>query len=83
MVSVPDGTIDKDITNEVGTIEFKNVSFKYPDAEEYLLKDISFKVNKGENEMFFTFKDYSFVFNKNEQYILYQGKKLLINNVNK
>ena len=52
MVSVPDGTIDKDITNEVGTTEFKNVSFKYPDAEEYLLKDISFKVNKGETIAF-------------------------------
>ena len=51
-VSVIDGTIDKDITNEVGTIEFKNVSFKYPDAEEYLLKDISFKVNKGETIAF-------------------------------
>ena len=51
-ISVPDGTIDKDITNEVGTIEFKNVSFKYPDAEEYLLKDISFKVNKGETIAF-------------------------------
>ena len=52
MVSVPNGTIDKDITNEVGTIEFKNVSFKYPDAEEYLLKDISFKVDKGETIAF-------------------------------
>ena len=52
MVTVPDGTIDKDITNEVGTIEFKNVSFKYPDAEEYLLKDISFKVDKGETIAF-------------------------------
>ena len=35
-------------TKEVGTIEFKNVSFKYPDAEEYLLENISFKANKGE-----------------------------------
>ena len=35
-------------TNETGTIEFKNVSFKYPDADEYLLKNISFKVEKGE-----------------------------------
>ena len=52
MVSVPDGTIDKDITNEVGTIEFKNVSFNYTDSEEYLLKDISFKVNKGETIAF-------------------------------
>ena len=31
-----------------GTVEFNNVSFKYPDAEEYLLKDITFKANKGD-----------------------------------
>ena len=37
---------------ETGLIEFKNVSFKYPDAEEYVLKDISFKVNKGETVAF-------------------------------
>ena len=36
----------------VGTIEFKNVSFKYPDAEECLLKNISFKANKGETVAF-------------------------------
>lgn len=35
-------------TKETGTVEFKNVSFKYPDADEYLLKNISFKVKKGE-----------------------------------
>ena len=35
-------------TKEVGTIEFKNVSFRYSDAEEYLLENISFKANKGE-----------------------------------
>lgn len=51
-ITVPDGTINKDITSEVGTIEFKNVSFKYPDAEEYLLKDISFKVTAGETIAF-------------------------------
>ena len=39
-------------TKEVGTIEFKNVNFKYPDADEYLLKDISFKVNRGETIAF-------------------------------
>ena len=37
---------------EIGTVEFKNVSFKYPDADEYLLKNISFKVNKGETIAF-------------------------------
>lgn len=35
-------------TDCVGSVEFKNVSFKYPDAEEYLLENISFKANKGE-----------------------------------
>ena len=33
-------------------MEFKNVSFKYPDGDEYLLKDISFKANKGETVAF-------------------------------
>ena len=42
-------------TKETGTVEFKNVSFKYPDAEEYLLKDISFKANKGRNSSFHRF----------------------------
>lgn len=35
-----------------GTVEFKNVSFKYPDAEEYMLENISFKVNQGETVAF-------------------------------
>ena len=51
-ISIEDGTISKDITNERGTIEFKNVSFKYPDAKEYLLRDISFKANQGETVAF-------------------------------
>ena len=51
-VSIQDGKIDGNTANEVGTVEFKNVSFKYPDAEEYLLKDISFKANKGETVAF-------------------------------
>ena len=47
--------LDGDYTGnpkEKGTVEFKNVSFKYPDASEYLLKDISFKANKGETIAF-------------------------------
>lgn len=50
-ISVRDGTFSGD-TKETGTVEFKNVSFKYPDADEYLLKNISFKVNKGETIAF-------------------------------
>ena len=36
----------------VGEIEFKNVSFKYPDAEEYVIQDISFTAKKGETVAF-------------------------------
>ncbi len=38
--------------SESGTIEFKNVSFKYPDADEKVLENISFKVNQGETIAF-------------------------------
>ena len=51
-ISVKSGNMKKDISKEVGTIEFKNVSFKYPDAEENLLSNISFKVNKGDTIAF-------------------------------
>ena len=51
-ISIKDGKINQNTTKEVGTVEFKNVSFKYPDADEYLLKDISFKANKGETVAF-------------------------------
>ena len=46
--SIINGNLKALRTNEVGTVEFKNVSFKYPDAEEYILNNISFKANRGE-----------------------------------
>ena len=45
-ISIKDGSVIKTKTN--GTIEFKSVSFKYPDAEEEILHDLSFTVNPGE-----------------------------------
>ena len=51
-ISIKDGKINTKTNDEVGTVEFKNVSFKYPDADEYLLKDISFKANKGDTVAF-------------------------------
>ena len=51
-IKVIDGKIDSDTTNLNGVVEFRNVSFKYPDAEEYVLKNISFKANKGETIAF-------------------------------
>ena len=49
--SIKDGTVTEE-PKEKGTVEFKNVSFKYPDAEEYILKNISFKVEKGQTVAF-------------------------------
>lgn len=51
-ITVRDGKINEHKTKERGTVEFKNVSFKYPDADEYLLENISFKVNQGETVAF-------------------------------
>ena len=51
-ITIKDGKVNKDKTKEKGTVEFKNVFFKYPDAEEYLLEDISFKANKGDTVAF-------------------------------
>lgn len=35
-------------TDDFESLEFKNVSFKYPSAEKYSLKNVSLKINKGE-----------------------------------
>ena len=43
---------NEDSSDETGTIEFKDVSFKYPDASEDCLKNISFKAKKGETVAF-------------------------------
>ena len=49
--NIKDGKFDKE-TELKGEVEFKKVSFKYPDSEEYVLKDISFKANKGDTIAF-------------------------------
>ena len=49
-VKLKEGNIT--LSKETGTITFKNVSFKYPKAEEYVLKDISFDIKKGETVAF-------------------------------
>ena len=47
-ITIKNGTIKEPETGLVGTIEFKNVSFKYPDSQDYMLKNISFKAKQGE-----------------------------------
>ena len=49
-INIEDGKVTKG--KEIGTVEFKNVSFKYPDAEECIINNISFKANKGETLAF-------------------------------
>ena len=51
-ITIKDGKIDSNTNKEVGTVEFKDVSFRYPDGDEYVLKDISFKANRGETVAF-------------------------------
>lgn len=47
-----DGTATEGKEDAIGEIEFRNVSFKYPDAEEPILQNISFKAKKGETVAF-------------------------------
>ena len=47
-ITIKNGSIKEPETGLVGTIEFKNVSFKYPDSQDYLLKNISFEAKQGE-----------------------------------
>ena len=54
-ITVKDGeiTAENDTNKNIkGEVEFKNVSFKYTDAEEDVLTNISFKANKGETVAF-------------------------------
>ena len=44
---IKDGNI-KEENNLKGVVEFKNVSFKFQDSQEYNLRNISFKANAGE-----------------------------------
>ncbi|KOS60213.1 ABC transporter ATP-binding protein [Lysinibacillus agricola] len=46
--TIIDGEIQSSPKGIEGEIELRNVSFKYPDAEDYVLKDISFTAHKGE-----------------------------------
>ena len=47
-----DGERTKGIDGMEGEIEFKNVSFQYPGASDYVLEDIDFTAKKGETVAF-------------------------------
>ena len=50
--TITDGEMKTSPKGVEGEIELRNVSFKYPDAGEYVLKDISFTAHKGETVAF-------------------------------
>jgi len=45
---IKSGKVKKEMNNKSGELEFKNVSFKYPDGKNNVISNISFKANKGE-----------------------------------
>ncbi|MBO6226840.1 MAG: ABC transporter ATP-binding protein [Shewanella sp.] len=45
-ISLKEGERNVVATTETGTVEFRNVSFKYPNAQEAIINDISFKAEK-------------------------------------
>lgn len=50
--SIKDGSSKSTNTAKAGEIEFRNVSFKYADSDEYVLRDISFVARRGETVAF-------------------------------
>ena len=50
--AIIEGDVTEVDTGLNGTIEFKNVSFKYPGSKNYVLEDISFTASKGETVAF-------------------------------
>lgn len=46
--SIEDGVVTEGREGMSGEVEFKNVSFRYPDAEECAVKNITFTARKGE-----------------------------------
>jgi ATP-binding cassette subfamily B protein len=50
--TIADGTVTESTPGVKGEVEFRNVSFKYPDAEDYVIRNVSFKAQKGETVAF-------------------------------
>ncbi|MDR7855112.1 ABC transporter ATP-binding protein [Tissierella sp.] len=52
-ITIKDPVSPKEFSKDIkGLLEFKNVNFKYPGAEEYVLKDINFTARPGETTAF-------------------------------
>ena len=51
-IRIKNGTVLNGKKGKKGTVQFKKVSFQYPDAESPILKDISFDVKQGQTVAF-------------------------------
>ena len=50
--AIVDGTVTESVPGAKGEVEFRNVSFRYPDSEGYVIHNISFQAKKGETVAF-------------------------------
>ncbi len=50
--SIKDGSAEESPEGFEGEIEFRDVGFRYPDTNEYVFRNVSFKVSKGETVAF-------------------------------
>ncbi|MEH7177091.1 ABC transporter ATP-binding protein [Neobacillus vireti] len=50
--TIIDGTETEGKKDHTGEVEFRNVSFKYPEASDYILRNVSFTAHKGETVAF-------------------------------
>jgi len=81
-LSITDGTVKE--TEEKGTVEFRNVSFKYPDSADYVLENISFSAAQGETVAFIgaTGSGKSTLINLIPRFYDATGGEVLVNGIN-
>ena len=82
--TIRNGTVTEGKPGVVGEVEFKNVSFRYPDAEADVIHDISFAARKGETIAFIGSTGYgkSTVINLVPRFYDVTGGEVLVDGVN-
>ena len=83
-LSIQDGKVGKSENGKRGEVEFRNVTFRYPDAEEDVLDNVSFVAHKGETVAFIgsTGSGKSTVINLVPRFYDATGGEVLVDGVN-